>query len=359
MAESRESKTEEATPKKREDERKKGNIFQSEDVVSSLSILFVFLILKLVFQYMYRYYCNFFIQNFSYIKAVSNLNESFALLDLKKAAGAALLLCAPVMAASMLAAIVTSGAQTRFKVTGEKIKFKLSNISPIQGLKNLFSMRSVMEFVKALIKVVAGGYILYQELRNICNQCISMLYGDVGAASAAILNDVIDLVIQLSLVFIGVAVIDYFYQRWDYERNIKMTKEEVKEEFKQLEGNPETKGRIRQLQRQMSRQRMMQKVPTADVVVRNPTHFAVALRYKPETDAAPVVVAKGQDYLALRIVKVAEKYRIPMKEDKPLARALYAAVDVGNEIPAEFYQALAELMAWVYRLKKERSQDER
>jgi flagellar biosynthetic protein FlhB len=171
-------------------------------------------------------------------------------------------------------------------------------------------------------------------------------------ATVNVLDDIFDLVIQMSLVFVGLAVADYLYQRWDYEKNIKMTKQELKEEFKETEGNPETKSRIRQLQRSLSRQRMMQQVPTADVIVRNPTHFAVALRYRPDRDEAPVVVAKGQDRIAFKIIEIAEQYRIPMKEDRPLARALYAAVKVDQPIPPEFYAPLASIMAWVFRQRK-------
>jgi flagellar biosynthesis protein FlhB len=347
-------KTEKATPRKREDERKKGNIFQSADVVSALSILLIFTVLKIAFPYIYVYFGNFLIAFFGRIRTVSSLDISSAKDLLAEAWQALLLLCAPVMAASVLVAVLATGVQTRFKFSGEKIKFKLSNISPLQGFKRLFSLRSVIELLKSMIKIAICGYVLYLQIKGICNRCIDMMYGDVKDSAITILNSIMDLVYQISLAFIGLSAIDYFYQWWEYERNIRMSKQEVKEEFKQMEGNPEIKGKIRQLQRRMARQRMMQQVPTADVIVRNPTHFAVALRYDPKKDTAPMVVAKGQDYLALKIIDVASEYHIPMKEDKPLARALYSTVKVNEEIPAEFYKALAEVMAWVYQLKKER-----
>lgn len=347
-------KTEKATPKKREDERKKGNIFQSTDVVSALSILGIFVVLKIAFPYMYVYFGNFLIAFFGRIRTVNGLDVNAAQILMTDALTALLLLCAPVMAASILIAVLATGVQTRFRFSGEKIKFKLSNLSPLQGIKRLFSLRSVIDVLKSIIKITICGYVLYLQIKGICNRCIGMMYGDVRDSTVSILNSIMDLVFQISLAFIGLAAVDYFYQWWEYERNIRMSKQEIKEEYKQLEGNPEIKGKIRQQQRQMARQRMMQQVPTADVIVRNPTHFAVALRYDAKKNTAPVVVAKGQDYLALRIIDIASENHIPMKEDRPLARALYASVKVNEEIPAEFYQALAEVMAWVYQLNKER-----
>lgn len=352
-AASSESKTERATPKKREDERKKGNIFQSADVVSAFSILAIFLVLRIVFPYLYRFLSNFLLQYFSYAGTKSELTLSFTSDVIRNGWIAVLLACGPVLVTSVAVAVLATGAQTRFRFSGEKIKFKLSNVSPLQGFGRMFSMRSLAELLKSILKIVAIGYVLYLQIRRIVGRCIAMMYGDVFGSAVEILKATMDLVIQMSLVFLAIAAADFLYQWWEYERNIRMTKQEVKEEYKQLEGNPEIKGRIRQMQRRISNRRMMQQVPTADVVIRNPTHFAVALRYDPEKDPAPVVVAKGQDYLALKIVSIAEEHRIPMKEDRPLARALYAAVEVDQQIPQEFYQALAEVMAWVYRLKQE------
>lgn len=350
---SSEDKTEKATPKKREDERKKGNIFQSADVVSALSILAIFVVLRIVFPYLYRYLSNFMIQCFSYASTQSDLTQSFAA-DLGMETWIAILLASgPVLLVSVVSAVLAAGAQTRFRFSAEKIKFKLSNISPVQGFQRLFSLRSLAELVKSLLKIICIGYVMYVQISGICARCIAMMYNDVYESVLEVLGGVMDLVIRMSLVFLVIAALDYFYQWWDYERNIRMTKQELKEEFKQLEGNPEIKGRIRQLQRKISGRRMMQRVPEADVVIRNPTHIAVALRYNADRDSAPVVIAKGQDYLAQKIVQVAGEHHIPMKEDKPLARALYAAVEVDAQIPQELYQAMAEIMAWVYHLKQE------
>ena len=346
-------KTEKATPKRREDERKKGNIFQSADVVSTVSVLAIFTALRIAMPYLYRSISNIIIRYFNDAGTQNSLSGTFVS-DVNRGMWAdIILLSAPVLLASVGAAVLVTGVQTRFKFSGEKIKFKGSNISPIQGFKRLFSLRAVVEVLKATIKTAIICYIIYLKIKDIIAQCTGMMETDVMQSTVAVLNDLMDLVIQISIALVVISAADYLYQRWEYERNIKMSKQELKEEYKELEGNPEIKGRIRQMQRDISRRRMMQQVPTADVVVRNPTHFAVALRYNPDRDAAPVVVAKGQDLIALRIVAIAEENNIPMKEDKPLARALYASVEIGSQIPPEFYAALAVIMAWVFQLRKE------
>ena len=350
---SSESKTEKATPKKRKDERKKGNLFQSADVVSAVSVLAVFLIIKFTLPYTYQYFTDFFVRCFGLIGSVSSITNNYSYNYFIKAGVVAMICSLPAAITAMIAAFIMTGVQTRFKFSGEKIKFKFSNINPLQGIKRLFSLRSIIEVLKSIIKTIIIGYIIYIHIKDVCNSCANMIDCDVMDSTVAMLNDIMDLVIQISLVFIAIAAFDYLYQWWDYERNIKMTKQELKEEYKELEGNPEIKGRIRQVQREMARQRMMQKVPSADVIIRNPTHYAIALKYDVEKDSAPVVVAKGKDYIALKIIEIAERYDIPMREDKPLAHALYAAVKIGMEIPPEFYNALAEILAWVYRLKKE------
>ncbi len=353
MADTAAEKTEKATPKRREDERKKGNIFQSADVVSAISVLAVFVALRIAMPNLYRAASSLVSEFIGYAGTRDSLGGNFVLDVDRRMCLSILLLSAPVLLASAGAAILVTGVQTRFKFSGEKIKFKGSNISPVQGFKRLFSLRAVIEVLKAVIKTAIICYIIYLKIKQICVQCTVMMETDVMSSTVALLDDLMDLVIQISVVLLALAAGDYFYQWWEYERNIKMSKQELKEEYKELEGNPEIKGRIRQTQREISRRRMMQQVPTADVVVRNPTHFAVALRYDPDRDEAPVVVAKGQDRIALRIVEIASEHNIPMKEDKPLARALYAAVEVGSEIPPEFYAALAVVMAWVFQLKKE------
>lgn len=177
---------------------------------------------------------------------------------------------------------------------------------------------------------------------------------DVNPISAAtyVLKEIISMILQIGMIFAAIAGFDFFYQRWKYEKDLKMSKDEVKEEYKQMEGDPKVKGKIRSLQQNMARSRMMQAVPDADVIIRNPTHFAVALRYDIDNDNAPVVVAKGQDYIALKIVEVGEINHVTVIENKPLARGIYASTPLGGQIPAEYYGVVAEILVEVFRMNK-------
>lgn len=340
-------------PKKSGRMNEKGNIFQSKDAVSAFSILAIFYTLKICFPYIYSYLSNFLTKYINYIKTINGFNTLFIMDVLKDSVIAVVVLAGPVMLMSIAVAIIATGAQTKFKFAKENLKFKFSRISLIQGFKRLFSLRSIIELVKSLIKILAITAVLYTGIKGITVRVINLMSEEVMQAAVFILNSVMDIVIRLSVVFLALAAGDYLYQWWEYERNIRMTKQEVKEEYKQMEGDPQIKGRIKEKQRALSQKRMMQQVPTADVIVRNPTHFAIALKYDIDKNTAPVVVAKGQDYVALKIIEIAQTHDIPMKEDKPLARALYAAVDVNMEIPPEYYAVLAEIMAWVYTMKKE------
>ncbi len=351
------NKTEKATPKKREDERKKGNIFQSKDVISAASILALFYTMKILFPFFYQYMTLFFVRYVSYIHSYKTLTESNAMDVLRDSVIAVLLLAGPMMLIAVVVGIVATGVQTGFRFSKENLKIKFSKLSLLQGFKRMFSLRSITELVKALIKISIMAVILYLEFQKIIVYFTQLMYEDIMQATCFILNSIMNIVIQISLAFVVIAALDYLYQWWEYERNIKMTKQEIKEEYKQIEGDPIIKGQIKDRQRRMAQQRMMQKVPTADVIIRNPTHFAVALKYDAEKNGAPLVVAKGQDYVALKIIEIAEQYHIPMTENKPLARALYSTVKVGREIPPEFYVVLAEVMAWVYSLKREDKRD--
>lgn len=347
------SKTEKATPKKRQDEQKKGNIFQSRDVVSAFSILIIFFVLKLALPYIYRGMAQLIARYDAYVKTQGALSVTFANDVLRDVVFAVLLLAGPVMLSSMAASVVATGVQTRFRFSKEKLKFKFSQLNPIQGFKRMISLRSLTELVKTLLKIIVIGAVLYQSFLKIFDRLIELMFGEVMQGVLFILGAIMDMVMQLSLVFLAIAAADYFYQWWEYERDMRMTKQEIKEEFRQQEGDPLVKSQIKERQRKFSMRRMMQQVPTADVIVRNPTHFAVALKYDVEKNRAPVVVAKGQDYLALRIIEIASRNKIPMTENRPLARALYETVDVNHEIPEQYYTVMAEILAWVYSMKKE------
>ena len=203
-----------------------------------------------------------------------------------------------------------------------------------------------------MIKIIILGVILYGILKDEIVVIAQMMDIDPLSSSAYVLKEIVSMVLKVGMVFAAIAGFDYFYQRWSYEKNLKMTKEEVKEEFKQSEGDPKIKGKIRSLQQSMARSRMMQAVPDADVIIRNPTHYAVALRYDIDKDNALVVIAKGQDLIALKIVEIAENHKVTVIENKPLARGIYASTPLGGQIPAEYYGMVAEILVEVFRMNK-------
>ena len=260
----------------------------------------------------------------------------------------------PVMLVAILCAVAATFAQTRFLVTTEPLKPKFSKLNPLQGIKRLFSLKSLVETAKNLIKISILLYIVYLSVREMIFESSDYLYTDLSASIAHLVEVAWSMIIRIVIAFIAVAAVDFFYQRWDYEKNMMMTKQEVKEEYKQMEGDPQVKGKIKQIQRQRAQQRMMQQVPGADVVIRNPTHFAVALRYKPEEDYAPVVLAKGQDGVAMRIVEIAEEHKITVIENVPLARALYAEAELNQFIPPSLYEAVAEVLVYIFKLNGKR-----
>ena len=236
--------------------------------------------------------------------------------------------------------------------TTESIKPKFSNINPINGLKQTFSLKNVAEFfTKTLLKVIVVGFIAYSTIKDNYTAIINTLNLNASSIAQYIMSTIVDLGIKISMWLVVVAVLDVVVQIRKHRKDLRMTKQEIKEEFKQTEGNPQIKGKIKQKQRQMAVNRMMQQIPKADVVITNPTHFAVAIKYSPEENDAPIVIAKGQDYLALRIKEIAKENKVEIVENKALARTLYAAVDIGEPIPEELYQAVAEILAYVYSIK--------
>ncbi len=240
--------------------------------------------------------------------------------------------------------VLGTGVQTRFLFAKSNLAPKFSRLNPIQGIKNMLSLKSLIELLKNILKITLLGIILYQIIKGDLIPIARTIDMDLKDSSVYVLNAIMDMVLRVSLVFVAVAGFDFFYQWWDYERQIRMSKQELKEEFKQTEGNPEIKGRIRSLQRERARSRMMQSVPEADVIIRNPTHYDI------EKDNAPVLLAKGQDELALRIVAMGEEHGVYVIENKPLARGIYAATQVGAEIPSEYYGMVAEILVYVYRM---------
>ncbi len=347
---SSQSKTEKPTAKKRRDERKEGNIFQSKDVTNIGFLLLAFLSISWSFSSMYSKLDETFDKFFILMASDVTINQEF-LKDLGWDMFFTVFICVlPIALTCMAAVIIFSGVQTRFLFAMKSLKPKLSKLNPIEGLKKLFSLKNLVELIKNMIKIVILVYVVYAMLLEYIPQVIRMMNMEISVSAALMADMGMDLVLRVVLVFTFVAFADYLFQRWDHERKLKMTKQEVKEEFKQTEGNPEIKGKIKNLQRQRARSRMIQAVPAADVVVRNPTHYAVALKYDRGVSPAPIVVAMGQDSLALRIIQVAQENDVTVVENVPLARALYASCELNREITSEHYTAVAEVLAYVYKL---------
>lgn len=345
-------KTEKATPKKRRDQRKEGRVASSKDIVAVASLVGCFYCLKLFFPTIYdslRNHMIFFVNSISDTGELSLGNlEQIGMESVGVFAACVL----PVAVISMIIGIVATGVQTRFLFTMKPVGFKLSNLSILKGIKNLFSVRNLVELIKAILKVIILAVILYQILKDEITLIAQMIDMDPVIASVYVLEEVMSMVLKIGVVFVAIAGFDYMYQKWSYEKSIKMSKDEVKEEFKELEGNPEIKGRIRGLQRSMARSRMMQAVPDADVIIRNPTHYAVALKYDIDHDNAPVLIAKGQDHIALKIIEIGEESGVAVIENKPLARGIYISTPLDGEIPAEYYGIVAEILVQVFRMNK-------
>lgn len=350
MAES--EKTEKATPKKRRDERKKGNSFQSKDVISVVILFLGFFIINLLLPFIYEQVKNFLFAEIDRIGDITTLTVSTCT-QLFLAATVVFFTCAvPIMVVLLLIGIIMSGVQTGFLISGTLVKPKFNRISFMQGVKRMFSLRSLVELIKSLVKVTLILGVIYTGILSIIPLTPDMLTTKIDANMAFMNDNIMSMVRTVCMIFAAVAILDFAYQRYDYEKKLKMTKQEVKDEYKQTEGNPEIKGKIKQKQREMSMNRMMQMVPQADVIVRNPTHYAIALKYDMDNDVAPIVLAKGKDHIALRIVAVGEEHKVLIKENKLLARGLYELAEINDYIPAELYKAVAELMAWVYSNKK-------
>ncbi|MPM35488.1 Flagellar biosynthetic protein FlhB [bioreactor metagenome] len=350
-------KTEKATPKKKRDAREKGEVHKSADLSSSVLICAMFGMLRAGYDGFVRSMRAFMTKFLS--PEIVGRAATLTPTTLRATYAEVLLTVLPVIMPLLLGAVLCGAAvhlvQTGPMFSPAKLKPDFSKINPIQGFKRLFSSRSLMELAKSIIKVVILGWIIYKYLRGAIQSFLKLMYVDVAVAFSTVISTCISMALTIGMALVAFSVIDVLYQWWKYEKDMMMTKQEVKEEHKQTEGDPQIKGKIRQKQRRMSAMRMMRQVPQADVVITNPTHYAIALRYKQPQDRAPVVLAKGQDFLAQRIKKAAKDHKITIVENKPVARALYDACQVGDEIPGELYQAVADILIYVYKTSKQAS----
>ena len=344
-------KTEKPTGKKLSDARSKGQVAKSQELSTSVVLLIGFFALKIYGSKIYEDIATYMVYIFSHIYQPIDVEFIMRLFT-----GIILLLAKtafPIMLMIMVAGIMINFFQVGFLFTTQPLEFKLSTLNPINGFGRIFSKRSLVELLKSILKICIVGIFVYRYLKDEILQMPKLISADLYATMETICQSVLTLGFKIIEVLLVLAVLDYAYQKWEHIEGLKMSKQEVKDEGKQSEGDPQIKSKIKQKQREIAMRRMMQEVPKADVIVTNPTHFAVALKYEAGM-GAPVVLAKGQDVVAQKIKEIAKEHRIAIVENKPLARALYASTEIGDEVPQELYKSVAEVLAYVYRLKKKK-----
>ncbi|MCG7407479.1 flagellar biosynthesis protein FlhB [Paenibacillus sp. ACRRX] len=343
-------KTEKATPKKRDDSRKKGQVAKSMDLSGSFILLISFMSLFMLGGFFKERLISMFSDPLQHRLnmqlSVNNIVDYFGHLLVQF-----LILLAPIFIVAVVMGLLVNYMQIGFLFTGEPLKMQFSKIDPIKGFKNIFSMRSVVEFLKSIIKLTVIGVIAYISLWGERDRIIELSHVPLGGILSYTAELTVMLGIKTGAALTVLAVFDYMYQKYEFEKSIRMSKQDIKDEYKKMEGDPLIKGKIKERQRRMALMRMMQEVPNADVVITNPTHFAIALRYEGNSMEAPKVIAKGQDYVALKIKAIAQENGVMTMENRPLARALYERTEIGDSIPADLFQAVAEVLAYVYKLK--------
>jgi len=345
-------KTEKATPKKRDDARKKGQTAKSQDVNTAIILLAVFLFLTFSASYIGNIVFDLFNQTFQEYMLMELTENTVQVITMDIMKELALLL-GPVMLVALLAGLFSNYIQVGVMFTTKPLEPKLEKIDPIKGFKRIFSLRAIVELLKSILKISFVGAITFVILWMNIDQVLSLSFKSVGDSLATMASLTVQMGIAASLALLFLSLFDFLYQKYDFEKNIRMSKQDLKDEHKNIEGDPLIKSKIKQRQREMAMRRMMQEVPEADVVITNPTHFAIALKYDENKMDAPYVVAKGVDYLAQKIKYIANENDVVMVENRPLARSLYDSAEIGDAVPEEFFKAVAEILAYVYRIKNQ------
>ncbi len=349
-------KTEEPTAKKLTDARNDGKVAKSRELDNAVGLLLLFVLLQVTmsslgngligsFETFYNRIPEYVKENGRGMtgRAVSQILQP-AILNM-------LLMVLPFFAVGFLAMVVINILQVKWKVTTKPLKPDFKKFNPINGFKRIFSKDSLVELLKSIAKIGLIMWVAYSSIMEHQRNLLLLYSMSLMQAIMLVGSVVIDTGMKISMAYFVIAIVDFIYQKWKFKDEMKMTKQEVKDEYKNAEGDPQIKGKQRQRMREASQRRMMQDVPKADVVITNPTHYAVALKYDAEEAQAPIVLAKGTDYLALQIKEKAKEAKVEIVENKPLARMLYANVEIGEEIPPELYQTVAEILAAVYRMK--------
>lgn len=349
-------KTEEPTSKKLEDARKDGQVAKSKEIANAFGLLSLFLVMKLYLGTMGTRFLELFSAVYGQIPDVikmynGNLPIASLQVLIRSMMLRLLLIIAPVLLVGVAVAFVCDVVQVKWQPTTKPLQPKFNKLNPVKGFGRLFSANSIMELLKSVLKLGLIGYMVYSYLKDRVSDIFLLYDISLNQAIGLIGEVVVDLGIRIAAVYMIIAFLDFAYQKWKFKEDMKMTKQEVKDEYKNQEGDPQVKSKQKQRMREASMRRMMQQLPEADVVITNPTHYAVAIKYDADKYDAPYVLAKGENYLAQRIKDVARENNIEIVENKPLARMLYANVEVGGLVPPELYQAVAEVLAFVYHLK--------
>ena len=347
-------KTEEPTQRKQEESRKKGQVAKSAELSSVFVILAAFLALKTAGPHLYETLIGYMRHIFNGLSVRGDFTIQSVQLMITEAGMNFFEAVLPLMISVLLVAVSVSILQVGFSFNPDTIMPQFSRINPISGFGRIFSKRSLVELIKSLLKITVVGYFIFRFIQKETLRIPSLMMAEIPDSFALLAGIIYDLAFQIAMVILVLAILDYGYQWWEHMQNLKMSKQEVKEEMKQTEGNPQIKSKIREKQRAIATRRMMAEVPKADVVVTNPTHFAVALKYESGMEA-PTVVAKGADFIAQRIREIAKENDVVIVENKPLAQALFKNAEVGDPIPPDLYKAVAEVLAYVYRLKRKYS----
>lgn len=344
-------KTEQATPKKRKESRDKGQVGKSTDVNTAFILMFVFLLFWFVGAFVIDQLSS--IVRFTFeeymLMAVTPANVWAMFVTY---AYEAAITVAPIMLAAAVAGIFANYIQVGFMFAPEALKVKFEKINPIKGIKRIFSTRALVEFLKSMMKITFVGGVTGVVLWFNMDELLRLGLYSVDESANMVGNLIVIMGLAVALLLVFLAILDYTYQKYDHEKNIRMSKQDVKDEHKKTEGDPLIKSKIKEKQRQQAMSRMMEEVPKADVVITNPTHYAIALKYDPEQMDAPVIVAKGVDYVALKLINIAKNNEVVTVENRPLARSLYDQADIGQLVPEDLFKAVAEVLAYVYRIQK-------
>lgn len=347
-------RTEPATPRRREEARKRGQVVKSVELNSAFILLAVLLLIRYFGAYLFYYlktHATYIFQNLHTIEiSFSNL-QAYGFVTMIFTAR----LLAPILGLALTVGIIVNFFQAGFVLSGHPLIPDFNRINPVQGFTRLFSTRAFVELIKSFLKIFIVGYASYSVIHSEMHNFIPMMDQGIFQSSAYVALLAYKIGLRVTLILLFLALFDYGYQRFEFEKSIRMTRQEVKDEYKQMEGDPLLKSRIRQRMREIARRRMLADVPKADVVITNPVHLAVALQYDMDVMKAPSVIAKGERLIAERIKEIARENSIPIVENPPLAQSLFKACDVGQEIPADLYQAVAEILAYVYSLNKKQT----